>query len=101
MPTSLTRPARRPRLSTHPSRAATRPIQKLDHKQGKVFVGGGSGATEEPAGLEYEIYGSDFGWLRFGKGEQRYIPDDVTKRTLERDELGDLDRTLWRIGSDD
>jgi hypothetical protein len=73
----------------------------LYHKQGKFFVGWGSGATEEPPGLEYEIYGSEFGWLRIAKGEPpRYIPDDPSKPTLERDELGDLDRALWPIASD-
>jgi hypothetical protein len=49
-------------------------------------------------GLEYEIGGSGFGWRRIAKGEKaRYVMDDASKRTHERDELGDLDRTRGQL----
>ncbi len=102
MSTNLPTTVGRFRLPIHPSGATLRPINMLYHKQGKFFVGWGPGATEEPIGLEYEVYGSGFGWRRLSKGSKpAYIMDNPEKRTPERDELGDLDQTLWPIGSDD
>jgi hypothetical protein len=90
------------RLPNHPPGVTLRPINNLYHKQGRYLVGWGPGATEEPLGLEYEVYGSDFGWRRIAKGEKpRYIMDDPARPTPERHELGDLDETLWPIGSDE
>jgi hypothetical protein len=87
-------------LPAHPSGMPVRPISTLYHKQGVFVVGWGPG-TPERAGLSYEVRGSAFGWRRLTRNEKpAYVMDDLAKRTLERNELGDLDRALWRVNDE-
>jgi hypothetical protein len=72
----------------------------LYHKQGVYVVGWGQG-TPEAKGLAYEMRGSGFGWRRLAKGEKpQYIMDDPTRRTPERNELGDTDESAWPVNDD-
>lgn len=89
------------RQPVHPTGTLSRPIGMMYHRQGAFFIGWGLSAIEEPTGSEYAVLGSGFGWRRLMKNELAvYIIDEEGKRTLEREELGDLDKTLWPIGSD-